>query len=105
MPRDDMLVAEPHRRFDPLRREWVLVSPQRTARPWQGQVERVETERAPEYDPSCYLCPGNVRANGDRNPPYASTFAFDNDFAALLPRLPSSDAAHPAPSTQHPAPA
>jgi UDPglucose--hexose-1-phosphate uridylyltransferase len=75
----------PHRRFDPLRREWVLVSPHRTDRPWQGQVERVAMEEVPRYDPNCYLCPGNRRANGATNPQYASTFAFDNDFAALLP--------------------
>ncbi len=75
----------PHRRFNPLRNEWVVVSPHRTARPWQGQIEAPEGERPPAYDPTCYLCPGNVRANGERNPAYAATFAFDNDFAALLP--------------------
>ncbi len=75
----------PHRRFNPLRNNWVVVSPRRTARPWQGQIEAPEGERPSAYDPACYLCPGNVRANGERNPAYAATFAFDNDFAALLP--------------------
>lgn len=73
----------PHRRFNPLRNEWVLVSPQRSARPWQGQVEAPEPETAPAYDPACYLCPGNARAHGGRNPAYTSTFVFDNDFPAL----------------------
>src|SRR5262245_45405072 len=77
------LNSRAHRRFDPLRREWVLVSPGRTARPWHGQVEAAPAVADQPYDPDCYLCPGNVRANGDRNPSYASTFAFDNDFAAL----------------------
>ena len=76
---------DPHRRLNPLTREWVLVSPHRTQRPWQGQVEKKAAETAPEYDPDCYLCPGNARAGGVRNPPYTSTFVFDNDFAALKP--------------------
>ncbi len=75
----------PHRRYNPLTREWVLVSPHRAKRPWQGQVERLPAEERPAYDPTCYLCPGNERAGGKRNPPYTSTFAFDNDFSALLP--------------------
>ena len=65
--------------------EWVLVSPQRTQRPWLGQVERAPAENRPVYDPDCYLCPGNLRAGGLRNPFYTSTFVFTNDFAALLP--------------------
>jgi UDPglucose--hexose-1-phosphate uridylyltransferase len=79
------LTGQPHRRYDPLRDEWVLVSPGRTARPWSGQVERPPAESAPQYDPACYLCPGNERANGERNPAYESTFVFTNDFAALRP--------------------
>jgi len=74
----------PHRRFNPLLREWVLVSPQRTKRPWLGQVEKEPSENLPEYDPGCYLCPGNARAEGVRNPRYSGTFVFDNDFPALL---------------------
>jgi len=75
----------PHRRFNPLTREWVLVSPQRATRPWLGQVERVPQNPLPQYDPSCYLCPGNERAGGVKNPNYSGTFVFDNDFPALLP--------------------
>jgi len=75
----------PHRRYNPLLDEWVLCSPHRLQRPWQGQVEDGATGTRPEHDPSCYLCPGNLRANGERNPAYTATFAFDNDFAALLP--------------------
>ena len=76
---------QPHRRWNPLTREWVLVSPQRTQRPWQGQVEKAVRPAELHYDPNCYLCPGNERAGGKRNPDYRSTFAFENDFAALLP--------------------
>ena len=80
----------PHRRFNPLTREWVLVSPQRTQRPWQGQVEKPEREERLAYDPGCYLCPGNGRAGGARNPHYETVFVFDNDFAALLPDTPEA---------------
>ena len=80
--------TRPHRRFNPLAGEWVLVSPQRTARPWQGQEEEIRSEARPSYDPQCYLCPGNERAGGARNPQYESTFVFDNDFAALQPDTP-----------------
>ena len=83
------LKSQPHRRFNPLRKEWVLVSPHRAERPWQGQVEAPQAEELPQYDPDCYLCPGNVRAGGVRNPVYQGTFVFDNDFAALR-----SDFAH-----------
>ena len=76
---------DPHRRLNPLTGEWVLVSPHRTQRPWQGQVEDTAPAAQPEYDPECYLCPGNSRAGGVRNPVYDSTFVFDNDFAALKP--------------------
>jgi UDPglucose--hexose-1-phosphate uridylyltransferase len=79
------LTQQPHRRYNPLTREWVLVSPHRTKRPWQGQMERVPPENQPPYDPDCYLCPGNSRAGGHTNPGYTSTFVFDNDFAALMP--------------------
>ncbi len=82
------LREDPHRRFNPLTGEWVLVSPHRTKRPWQGQVEEPTPENRPQYDPQCYLCPGNERAGGVRNPQYTSTFVFDNDFAALLPSTP-----------------
>jgi UDPglucose--hexose-1-phosphate uridylyltransferase len=74
----------PHRRYNPLTRDWVLVSPHRGRRPWLGQVEKVSAEDLPPYDPGCYLCPGNERAGGIRNPDYGSTFVFDNDFPALL---------------------
>jgi UDPglucose--hexose-1-phosphate uridylyltransferase len=79
---------EPHRRYNSLTREWVLVSPHRTDRPWQGQTETSGAVHQPPYDPGCYLCPGNPRAGGVRNPPYTSTFVFDNDFAALKPDTP-----------------
>jgi UDPglucose--hexose-1-phosphate uridylyltransferase len=80
----------PHRRYNPLRGEWLLVSPHRTKRPWLGQVERVPTEQRPAHDPQCYLCPGNRRAGEAVNPPYTGTFVFVNDFAALLPDVPLS---------------
>jgi UDPglucose--hexose-1-phosphate uridylyltransferase len=82
---------DPHRRLNPLTREWVLVSPHRTERPWQGQVEKTAKPTALTYDPACYLCPGNERAGGNRNPPYTGTFAFENDFAALRPGTPPGD--------------
>ena len=82
------LTKNPHRRFNPLTREWVLVSPQRTSRPWQGQNETGERDEIPSYDPECYLCPGNARAGGALNPNYASTFVFDNDFPAMLTDTP-----------------
>ena len=74
---------DPHRRFNPLINEWVLVSPHRAKRPWQGQKETLANDERPEYDSTCYLCPGNVRANGEENPKYMSSFVFENDFAAL----------------------
>jgi UDPglucose--hexose-1-phosphate uridylyltransferase len=85
------LTDHPHRRFNPLNREWVLVSPHRAKRPWQGQTETPARERRPSYDPTCYLCPGNVRANNERNPDYPSVFVFENDFAALLPETPPGE--------------
>lgn len=81
----------PHRRLNLLTGEWVLVSPHRTKRPWQGQVEKPVPESRPAYDPKCYLCPGNERAGGVRTPVYQSTYVFDNDFAALLPDGPRGD--------------
>jgi UDPglucose--hexose-1-phosphate uridylyltransferase len=86
----------PHRRLNPLTGEYMLVSPHRTKRPWQGKQERPPQEDRPQYDPKCYLCPGNVRANGEHNPAYTSTFVFTNDFAALLPDVPDAPPpAHP----------
>jgi len=77
------LLADVHRRYNPLRRSWVLCSPHRTQRPWQGQQENAGGETKPDYDPKCYLCPGNSRASGDKNPSYDSTYVFTNDFAAV----------------------
>lgn len=82
----------PHRRHDPLRDQWVLVSAHRTKRPWQGQTETPPPDDKPAYDPTCYLCPGNARAGGHRNPDYAGTFVFTNDFPALLPDVPDAPA-------------
>jgi UDPglucose--hexose-1-phosphate uridylyltransferase len=84
----ERLARYPHRRYNPLLDEWLLVSAARTQRPWQGQEEAPPAASDLPYDPSCYLCPGNQRANGERNPEYADTFVFTNDFAALLPDAP-----------------
>jgi UDPglucose--hexose-1-phosphate uridylyltransferase len=83
------LTETPHRRLNPLTGEWVLVSPHRTQRPWQGQVESLAAAEQPQYDPQCYLCPGNTRAGGHRNPDYKQTLVFVNDFSALFPVEPS----------------
>jgi UDPglucose--hexose-1-phosphate uridylyltransferase len=80
----------PHRRFNPLTESWVLVSPHRAKRPWQGQVEKLPDETRPAHDPTCYLCPGNTRAGGVKTPDYQDVFVFDNDFSALLPEQPAS---------------
>jgi UDPglucose--hexose-1-phosphate uridylyltransferase len=80
----ELLGARPHRRYNALTGEYVLVSPQRATRPWQGQVERASVAELPANSAECYLCPGNGRANGAVNPAYTSTFVFDNDFPALL---------------------
>lgn len=77
------LTEDPHRRLNALTNEWVLVSPHRATRPWQGEVAQLKSAAEPIYDPECYLCPGNARVGGVRNPKYSSTFVFDNDFAAL----------------------
>jgi UDPglucose--hexose-1-phosphate uridylyltransferase len=79
----------PHRRKNILTGEWVLVSPHRTNRPWQGEVLEPFQEERPQYEPECYLCPGNKRANGEVNPDYKSTFVFTNDFSALLEKIPN----------------
>lgn len=83
---------DPHRRHNPLTDEWVLCSPHRTKRPWQGAQEKPAAEAKPAYDPSCYLCPGNVRTSGERNPEYAHTYVFPNDFPALLTDSPTDAA-------------
>jgi UDPglucose--hexose-1-phosphate uridylyltransferase len=83
------MLSAPHRRLNRLTGEWILVSPHRTARPWQGQIEDVVNEQRPAYDPTCYLCPGNERAGGAHTPEYTSTYVFDNDFAALKPATPA----------------
>lgn len=79
----------PHRRYDPLRDGWVLVSPHRAARPWQGQADAPDRAVLPSHDPDCYLCPGNARVGGAKNPDYLGPFVFDNDFAAVHPNTPS----------------
>jgi UDPglucose--hexose-1-phosphate uridylyltransferase len=86
----------PHRRYNPLTGEYVMVSPHRAKRPWQGQVEKTPQETLPEYDPQCYLCPGNTRMGGDQNPRYEHTYVFPNDFSAILPDTPGVvDPPHP----------
>ena len=86
----------PHRRYNPLLNEWVLVSPHRTQRPWQGQREANSVESRPSHDPTCYLCASNVRANGEINPDYADTFVFTNDYSALTKDAePISAGGHP----------
>ncbi|MEM7037067.1 MAG: UDP-glucose--hexose-1-phosphate uridylyltransferase [Bacteroidota bacterium] len=84
------LQSEPHRRFNLLTGEWVLVSPHRNKRPWQGKKDKVTEEKRPSYDPNCFLCPGNTRASGQKNPDYSGPYAFTNDFAALLPDTPKT---------------
>lgn len=85
-----------HRRYNPLTGQWILVSPQRGSRPWRGQDEKPQTENIPAYDADCFLCPGNKRVSGEKNPDYRNTFVFDNDFAALMPDSPEVIAnAHP----------
>jgi len=88
------LLEGPHRRYNPLLDEWVLCSPQRLHRPWQGMTES-SLESRPRYDPDCYLCPGNERANGQRNPTYCGTFAFSNDFPAVVEESTSAATSEP----------
>jgi UDPglucose--hexose-1-phosphate uridylyltransferase len=83
----DLWKTTPHKRWNPLEREWILVSPHRTQRPWQGQVETPQQPLDVEFDPTCYLCPGNTRMQGQINPHYESTFVFDNDYATLKPDI------------------
>ena len=97
MPDNTFDVNEhPHRRYNPLLDEYVLVSPQRTKRPWQGRQESLPPVELPKHDPTCYLCPGNTRSNGVTNPDYKQTYVFDNDFRALLDDVPQ------APPSVHP---
>jgi UDPglucose--hexose-1-phosphate uridylyltransferase len=81
----------PHRRYNPLRKQWVLVSPHRTQRPWQGEVNTASGFSDVHYDPTCYLCPGNERAGGAKTPVYEHVYVFDNDYAALLPDSPAPE--------------
>ncbi|MDE1175257.1 MAG: UDP-glucose--hexose-1-phosphate uridylyltransferase [Edaphobacter sp.] len=85
---NELAQQNPHRRYNPLKREWVLVSPHRTQRPWQGQVEKPAQVQVKSFDPECYLCPGNMRAGGLRTDEYTSTYVFENDYAALKPDAP-----------------
>ena len=80
-----------HRRLNPLTGEWILVSPHRAKRPWQGKQEAIPPKQRPEYDPTCYLCPGNTRASGETNPSYTGLYTFTNDFAALVPEVPAGE--------------
>lgn len=84
----DQINSNPHRRYNILTGEWVLISPQRTKRPWQGKKDQVLATKTSTYDESCYLCPGNTRASGEINPEYEGTLSFVNDFSAVLPNTP-----------------
>jgi len=85
-----LVFSNPHRRYNILTGEWILVSPHRTKRPWQGKQESLTSENRPSYESSCYLCPGNERASGEINPTYDNTYAFTNDFGALIPNSDTS---------------
>jgi UDPglucose--hexose-1-phosphate uridylyltransferase len=95
-PTPALIRDRPHRRCNPMTGEWVLVSPHRTQRPWQGKVEAAPAVQLPAYDPGCYLCPGNPRARGMSNPRYQGIYVFENDFSALVPSAPQeSGGEHP----------
>ncbi|MEG2041792.1 MAG: galactose-1-phosphate uridylyltransferase, partial [Hafnia sp.] len=83
-------VDHPHRRYNPLTDQWVLVSPHRAKRPWQGAQETPSNQQLPQHDPDCFLCAGNTRVTGDKNPNYTGTYVFTNDFAALMPDTPDA---------------
>jgi len=88
---NDILNSAPHRRYNILTGEWVLVSPHRTKRPWQGKIENTITDNQPQYVADCYLCPGNIRSSGEVNPDYKEPFSFINDFPALMPKGPEEN--------------
>jgi UDPglucose--hexose-1-phosphate uridylyltransferase len=88
---EQIFLESPHSRWNPLKREWVVVSPHRTQRPWQGQTEDTAKPPSLAYDPTCYLCPGNTRAGGHQTPQYTGTYVFENDFAALKPDVPEAN--------------
>ena len=91
----EVLSDAPHRRFNPLKQEWILVSPHRNKRPWQGRTEATQAQAKPPYDPDCYLCPGNTRVGGAVNPDYKGPFVFTNDFPALLEETAATELADP----------